>query len=137
MANDEKLPREYEGMGAKEILHAAAAETGWTDETMVDVACRFIDEIGEGFFAFGVMVRDMVAVETGKATWSGHRCPNCNSVALAVVASLWVGVTEGGTEAYHDSCPDSDHDWDDDSEMRCAECGCTASASNFIVRENK
>lgn len=51
---------------------------------------------------------------TDERTWSGHRCPKCKSVHLAVVVQMWAVFDDSGTEVYADSCPDNDQTWDDE-----------------------
>lgn len=54
----------------------------------------------------------------------GVRCPKCGEAhRLAVVVETWAVITDDGTDIYHDDCPDSSHEWSDESACRCAGCG--------------
>ena len=64
-------------------------------------------------------------------TWYNQRCPKCGSEHLAVVVEMWAVFTQGGTEVYHDDCPNNDQDWDGDSMMRCLDCEHSGIAEEF------
>lgn len=54
----------------------------------------------------------------------GMMCPRCGEKRrLAVQIETWAVITDGGTDTYHDDCPDSSHEWGDSSPCRCAACG--------------
>jgi hypothetical protein len=60
----------------------------------------------------------------------GFVCPECEeSDQLDVAATVWVRLTEDGTDA--DESEDGSHEWGDDSEVHCAGCGHQGTVKDF------
>jgi hypothetical protein len=56
-------------------------------------------------------------------------CPKCGaSDELDIAATVWVRLCKDGTDA--DESHDGSHEWDDDSECRCNNCGWTGTVLN-------
>jgi len=66
------------------------------------------------------------------------RCPECRSTALDVSVETWARLFQrcGDFETDFDDALDHSHEWDDDSPMKCRDCGHGALTEEFKVRES-
>jgi hypothetical protein len=69
-----------------------------------------------------------------------YRCPKCQEQkSFAVVAKVWVGMyfdKDGefeGSDEDHAAVPDHDQEWDNDSQMRCGDCGHSGKMLDFLI----
>jgi len=63
-----------------------------------------------------------------------YRCPACGSTRLAVVIEAWAELVQEADNLQTDldgTCPDHDDEWDNESLMRCLECGFEEKAGRF------
>jgi hypothetical protein len=64
-----------------------------------------------------------------KTEWE-MACPRCGSDEhIDIAATVWVRLTEDGTDA--DDPADGGHEWDSDSDARCAKCGYSGTVEDF------
>ena len=62
--------------------------------------------------------------------WHECQCPKCGrDDQLDVAATLWVRLTEDGSDA--DESRDGSHEWDDNSAMICAACNHSGTVADF------
>lgn len=64
-----------------------------------------------------------------------YRCPKCKSVELAVVVTTEARLIQEPDNYETDDLKGSDHEWDDQSFMRCLDCGHRSVAANFTYSE--
>ena len=66
-----------------------------------------------------------------------YKCPECGSDALEVTIETWARLVQGedGPTTDPDEAQDRDHEWSDNSVMRCVECGHDAIAEEFEVED--
>jgi len=64
----------------------------------------------------------------------GFRCPQCGQTEkLAVLARMWVALTDDGTDPYDDAVDNmGGTEWDDDSPAECPNCGHAAKVLTFF-----
>jgi len=66
-------------------------------------------------------------------------CPRCSSDELEVNVSVWATLTQdddGNLETDTSEPDDSNHEWDDESIMRCTACNYMAEAKEFEEDED-
>ena len=68
-----------------------------------------------------------------------YRCPECGSTNLEVVVEVWATLsqTEDNLETDTSTPKGGDHEWSDNSAMRCIVCGCDDIAERFAVPEQE
>ena len=62
------------------------------------------------------------------------KCPKCGSDTIDVCVKVWTKVIQDDPDNIQtdtDGALDHDHEWDDDSPMRCRECGHTGRVIEF------
>ncbi len=65
-------------------------------------------------------------------------CPECgNEDELLIAATMFVSVTDDGTDPNGGSNKDFDQEWDDDSACKCPECGFLGVVGQFKGQEAK
>lgn len=66
-----------------------------------------------------------------------YKCPECGSDALEVTIETWARLIqhEDGCETDTDEAQHHDHEWSENSVMRCVECGHDAIAEEFEVED--
>ena len=66
-----------------------------------------------------------------------YRCPKCGSDNLEVVVEVWATLTQTGANFETDtSTPDdANHEWGDNSPMRCTDCDQQDIADAFKTKE--
>ena len=63
--------------------------------------------------------------------WRANTCPKCgNADQIDVAATVWVRLTMDGSDA--DEPMRGDHEYDDDSEAACGNCGYEGKLSTFV-----
>lgn len=64
-----------------------------------------------------------------------YRCPKCKSVKLAVVVEAEALLIQEPDNYQTTDLDGSHHSWDDQSFMRCLDCGRRSVAANFTYSE--
>lgn len=68
--------------------------------------------------------------------WRGNVCPKCGEAdQIDVAATVWVRLTNDGSDA--DESMSGDHEYDDDSNAECAACGYKAKLASFNGKKLK
>lgn len=60
-----------------------------------------------------------------------YRCPKCKSDQVQVTVKGWANLDQSDPDNIQTEPADSDHEWDDDSAMRCVGCGHAALVREF------
>ena len=68
-----------------------------------------------------------------------YRCPECGSTNLEVVVEVWATLiqTDDNTETDTTTPKNGDHEWGDNSAMRCVDCDHSDIAERFAVPEQE
>jgi hypothetical protein len=69
---------------------------------------------------------------------SRYRCPRCKSDQIQVTVRGWANLDQSDPDNIQTEPADSDHEWENDSDMRCVSCGHVAVVREFqgIVRSH-
>ena len=68
-----------------------------------------------------------------------YRCPECGSTNLEVIVEVWATLiqTDDNLETDTSTPKTADHEWDDESVMRCVDCGWDDIAERFEIPEQR
>lgn len=68
--------------------------------------------------------------------WRGNVCPRCGGADhIDVAATVWVRLTNDGSDA--DESMNGDHEYDDDSDAQCNTCGYKGKLASFSLNALK
>lgn len=68
-----------------------------------------------------------------------YKCPDCGSTALDVSVQTWAALDQSDPENFEtdtDAAEYGGHEWDENSIMRCRECGHNAIAEEFEIDDD-
>ena len=66
-----------------------------------------------------------------------YRCPECGANNLEVVVEVWATLiqTDANFETDTSTPKNADHEWGDNSVMRCTDCNCQEIVERFAIAE--